>query len=632
MKYVLRSIIVVLILMVIAAAVIPAVVVNDGHLEQSEQIKQWDLVWVDQLDGDMTDTELRQLSGWRSADAKHPAPGKPEEASSVWIRLELPAFKIGNPAILIEGLYGRRIIAMLDGNPIYQADRRYDRDLQQFILPLHMDDSDKAIYLGVEGVGDRIGLQEAARIGDFNQLMDKLVKKDITDFILGSAFIFIAVIMLMCSLFLNTENMPSWLSLCLVILCIGILIITYSPFLYSFYDKFGALYYRLFDVALLVLLPAFSSFFERIFDSGYHAIIRKYRKFQVLYSVFCLVFMVSKPLWLPGFSAVYSFLTGTLLGIIMIIQFALLVTLSVIYATRGNKEAIIFTSGFALFALTAIGELAWYYLENPDYRLYLWKWGVVCFVISLIIILGRRFARNHDQVVEYSRRLEMFNNELQRSEKMEIISELAASVAHEVRNPLQVTRGFLQLLTEKSQNQDKLYLNLALEELDRASNIITDFLTFAKPEVGKIATLHILDEFRHIEGILNPMANLQGGKIYVDIPDNLQIKGNSPKFKQAFVNILKNSIEALRGEGEIRVWAYESGGKVVIHVKDNGEGMSGAELAHLGEPYFSNKTKGTGLGLMVTFRIIEVMQGDIQFKSEKGRGTEAIIRFPSVES
>src|SRR5690606_12650666 len=108
--------------------------------------------------------------------------------------------------------------------------------------------------------------------------------------------------------------------------------------------------------------------------------------------------------------------------------------------------------------------------------------------------------------------------------------ELAASVAHEVRNPLQVTRGFIQLLAEKQQNSDKLYLNMALDELDRASYIITDFLTFAKPEVGKVATLNLLNEFIHIEGILVPMANLQGGRITVNIPDNLLIKGNSSKF------------------------------------------------------------------------------------------------------
>ena len=95
--------------------------------------------------------------------------------------------------------------------------------------------------------------------------------------------------------------------------------------------------------------------------------------------------------------------------------------------------------------------------------------------------------------------------------------------------------------------------------------------------------------------------------------------GNSSKLKQAMINIVKNSIEALDGEGVIRIWAYAKGEEVVIHIKDDGIGMDAADLERLGEAYFSNKSKGTGLGLMVTFRIIEAMQGTIHFVSEKGR-------------
>ena len=116
-------------------------------------------------------------------------------------------------------------------------------------------------------------------------------------------------------------------------------------------------------------------------------------------------------------------------------------------------------------------------------------------------------------------------------------------------------------------------MRIALEELDRASGIITDFLTFAKPEFDHIISLNISDEFDHIEGILVPMANLEGGKITTDIPPNIHIRGNSSKFKQAFINIIKNSIEAFQGgQGQIDIWAYSQDGKVKVHVRDNGEG------------------------------------------------------------
>ncbi|WP_198402095.1 ATP-binding protein [Paenibacillus crassostreae] len=297
---------------------------------------------------------------------------------------------------------------------------------------------------------------------------------------------------------------------------------------------------------------------------------------------------------------------------------------------KKNKDALILSIGFTLFAGTALFEMIQFYARSGDYNFIAWKWGVVSFIVSLIAISGRKFTDNHDQIVQYSKELELINNELQRSEKLEIISELAASVAHEVRNPLQVTRGFLQLLTERyEQEQAQMYLIMALDELDCASNIITDFLTFAKPDFDQITELNIYDELTHIESILIPLANLSDGVVSMDIPHDLSIMGNSSKFKQALINLIKNSIEAWNGRGIIRIWAYKNNSIVTVHIEDNGVGMDQEELTRLGAPYFSNKTKGTGLGLMVSFRIIEAMQGEIQYKSQKGAGTEAIITFPS---
>lgn len=604
---------------------------NPAERQRSDQIiKNWEILWMDTFNPAMSEGELQARSGWINVDRNSPEPIKPYPNASQWIKISIPQLKYKNSAIFFEKIYGYHIIVKMGGEILYESARNYNYEVNTILLPLKSKDANNTLYIGIKS-DKRIGIQKNIKIGEFNQLQNEFFKSNITDFILGSALIFIAAVMLICTFFLNTENLKSWVSLNIVILTSGTIVITYSSFLYSLFGKYGGLYVSLFDLSLFILLPAFTYFFECIFGSGMFSLITKYRKFQVVYSAFCIVLMFADQIADHRFFYIYRFATATVLGVIMIVQFILLVTVSSIYTFRGNTEAIIFSVGFVIFAVLGLGELLMFYFRSEYYDLFLWKWGVVCFLISLIIILGKKFARSHEQVVQYSKQLEMFNNELQRSEKMEIISELAASVAHEVRNPLQVTRGFLQLLAEKQQNSDKVYLNMALEELDRASGIITDFLTFAKPEAGKVTVLNVLDEFIHIEGILIPLANLQGGKISVHIPKNIYVKGNSSKFKQAFINIIKNSIESLRGEGEIQIWAYEEDQKVSIHIKDNGEGMDADVLARLGEPYFSNKTKGTGLGLMVTFRIIEVMQGMISFSSEKGVGTEATIQFPSVK-
>jgi two-component system sporulation sensor kinase B len=139
-------------------------------------------------------------------------------------------------------------------------------------------------------------------------------------------------------------------------------------------------------------------------------------------------------------------------------------------------------------------------------------------------------------------------------------------------------------------------------------------------------------ELAQIETMMTPLVLLNNGELEVHVPEPQIILGNSSKFKQALINIIKNSIESLHEEGHITVNAWAEGGTALISIADNGEGMEPEQIAKLGEPYFSTKTKGTGLGLMVTFRIIEVMEGSLEFHSEKGKGTEAIVRFPLVSN
>jgi signal transduction histidine kinase len=592
-------------------------------------IDQIEMTWVDKFNVNISKAELEHLPDWEQYSTKKAQFNKPYGDSSQWFRIKIPELDMNTMAILFEKIYGYHVVIKYEDKILYETNRDFNYEIVKVLVPLANNGSDDYFYLGLQSK-NRIGIQDQIIVGDYFQLEHVYINSSNADYILGSALIFISIIMLCCSFFLNTVHKKSWISLCVLIFSSGIIMITYSPFLYTMYEKYGKLYVALFDMSLYILLPAFTIFFESTFGQGYKSITKKLRQFQVVYFTLCIFLMIINELSNYKIYPIYRIISGNLVGFIMIVQFIILISSVVVYVVQRNKDAIIFSIGFMIFAILGVGELIWFYFKSGYYDLFLWKWGVLSFMTSLIIILGRQFAENHRRVVEYSRQLEMFNNELQRSEKMEIISELAASVAHEVRNPLQVTRGFLQLVAEKQENSDKVYLNMALDELDRASGIITDFLTFAKPEVGKNTTLNILEEFIHIEGILIPMANLQGGNITVNIPRNLFISGNSSKFKQAFVNIIKNSIESLHDEGDIQLWAYENKNRIFIHIKDNGEGMSEAVLERLGEPYFSNKTKGTGLGLMVTMRIIEVMSGTIQFKSKVGVGTEVIISFPST--
>lgn len=592
-------------------------------------ITQWSILWAD-TDGQIPlEVPAANESEWR--EGRHESNIlKPSASHSAWLRLRLPSFESSSQGILIRETFGQHVAVFAENERIYESSRSYNYELNHILLPIPKSMSGKDLFIWLDTNREHVSLDGKVITGEFHRLFQKFVKSNLADIVLGSAFIFIALVMLVCVLFLNKKYLSGVLSLSLIILSVGILVITYSPFLYTVFDEYGHLYTHFYDISLFILLPSFSHFFETIFGHGWKNLLSKMRKFQIAYSLFCVLLLLINGLTDNRFFDIYYFFSVQILGYLMIIQFVLLVGSSTLYAVRGDRDALIFNAGFAFFALLGLAELLQFFMSRGTYSFVLWKWGVVSFIIALIVMLGRQFAQNHEQILKYSRELEMFNNQLQRSEKVEMISELAASVAHEVRNPLQVTRGFLQLLSGRSCALEQEYLDLALTELDRAAGIITDFLTFAKPELGKDSLLQIAEEFKLIEGILAPLANLRGGRIMVDIPEDIVIRGNSSKFKQAFVNIIKNSIEALHKEGRVHIRSYQEQNKVYIHVEDNGEGMEKEVLARLGEPYFSNKTKGTGLGLMVTYRIIEAMGGSIHFSSEKGVGTAAVIMLPAA--
>lgn len=600
---------------------------GEGHYA-ANKITEWQIQWG-QSPGD---TGLEVPDGdqgaWFDSGTANPAGDLPDGLSSAWIRIQLPDFHYVSPAVYIEKLYALHIKVFVENRLVLEGDRSYIKDNYSLLVPLTGEDNGKTMYIWTSTLQDRIGIKNSIVIGEHSELIRHFVKNGLIDVILGGSFIFVALVLFMCGFFLDREHFTIAVSLSIVIAATGILAITYSPFIYTFYSQYGALSIIFLDLGLLSLLPALTFLFEKIFGSGRFAIIRRFRIFQTAYSAFCILCLIINTLADNRFVEFYYFVSTTVIGFIMITQFVLLIACVIFFSLKKNKDAITFAIGFGTAALTGVAELVWYYINNGDYDLFYWKWALVVFILSLIVILGRRLALNHRQVVKYSRELELFNNELQRSEKMEIISELAASVAHEVRNPLQVTRGFLQLLSEKASGSEEQYLSMALSELDRAANIITDFLTFAKPEFEQISILNVREEFKHIESIMLPLCHLNGGKMLMQAGEGLWVKGNSSKFKQAFINIIKNSIESLGEEGTIQMIAYGVGEYVYIHIQDDGEGMEPEVLNRLGEPYFSNKTKGTGLGLMVTFRIIEAMAGEIRFESQKGAGTESVTTLP----
>ncbi|HDR7385896.1 sensor histidine kinase [Bacillus toyonensis] len=220
-------------------------------------------------------------------------------------------------------------------------------------------------------------------------------------------------------------------------------------------------------------------------------------------------------------------------------------------------------------------------------------------------------------------------SKLIKMEKMEIVSQLAASISHEVRNPLTVVKGFTQLLKTPNlspESRDE-YIEHILEELNRAQEIIDDYLTFAKPASEKLDHISIDQELNRAINMILPLCNMNTIHITKDF-SKATIVGNKQHFQQCFLNLIKNSIEAMPNGGTLNISSTISNNKVIIRIEDSGIGMSQEQINRFGEPYFSTKSKGTGLGTMVAVKIIETMHGNLKIQSTVSKGTALTITFP----
>jgi len=213
-----------------------------------------------------------------------------------------------------------------------------------------------------------------------------------------------------------------------------------------------------------------------------------------------------------------------------------------------------------------------------------------------------------------------------------VVSHLAASIAHEVRNPLTTARGFMQLLGEMkdADERQKEYISISLQELERADSIIRDYLTFAKPAPENMEELEIKEEIEKSLQLIEPLASMNGVQLKKEI-NACSLKGNRGMFQQVLINTLKNGIEAMPNGGELTITCFKKYSTIKITIKDEGIGMTEEQKNRLGEPYFSSKdAKGTGLGMMVVYRIVETMKGKVSVTSEQGKGTVITLLFPTI--
>lgn len=265
---------------------------------------------------------------------------------------------------------------------------------------------------------------------------------------------------------------------------------------------------------------------------------------------------------------------------------------------------------------------------------------IVGAVINTLSMRERAEKRKlHDAHEELSRRLhqvETMEEQVRRSERLAALGEMAAGLAHEIRNPLGIIRSATELLGRQPEasGQSSQLTRSVIEEVERLNTVVGNFLDFARPLVPNKQPVDMERLLSGVLALLEPEASQRGVAVAWS-PHNGEVpavEGDETMLRRAFLNLCKNALEAMEGGGTLRVELSSSNPgsppMVWVEVSDTGPGVPEEIQPKVFNPFFTTKDEGTGLGLTLVHKIVASHGGTISFSSEEGRGTTFVVSLP----
>ncbi len=239
----------------------------------------------------------------------------------------------------------------------------------------------------------------------------------------------------------------------------------------------------------------------------------------------------------------------------------------------------------------------------------------------------KKIQQQNEMILWNTIRQKEIEKQIARLDRLNIIGEMAAGIAHEVRNPMTTVRGFLQMLAKKEHDSPNFsFYGLMIEELDRANSIITEFLSLAKNKAVNLEYSNLNHIIEAIVPLIEADARISNKSIVLELSEIPKVLIDEKEIRQVILNMVRNGLEAMNEKGEVRVRTYCEENAVVMAIADQGSGIKTEILENIGIPFQTTKEKGTGLGLPVCYSIAARHNAKIIVETGP-KGTEFFVKF-----
>jgi len=265
-------------------------------------------------------------------------------------------------------------------------------------------------------------------------------------------------------------------------------------------------------------------------------------------------------------------------------------------------------------------------LNNFEISLRDFKGEIRTYLLSAQII---RFSKQNAILLAVNDITErkLYQAELARLDRLNLVGAMAAEIGHEIRNPLTTVRGFLQMMKNEEKLPRRLeYYDVMFEELDQANKTITNFLTLAKDRRVDIRRANLNKLIECLLPLLKDEARKQGKKVVFKPGEIPLLPIDINEVKQLIRNLVNNGLEAMPKGGEVTISTYQQNGNIVIAVQDEGKGIPSDFIPKLGTPFFTTKENGIGLGLAVCYSIVARHRASLDIITSK-KGTNVLVKF-----